>query len=512
LSAAQITADVSAINLPLTVGGPKRARTLAKATNQPSLPFHTPSFPSPQSEENSCIYKGLGVKCPHRNNGSAECVNTQLSLFNRSVIAHAAADEALLCAIPLAESKRRMMQAREQRGLQLVAGSQLRSEGVWIVPSQSSPKTYTVDLNSIPPSCNCPDHKEHDFKCKHIFAAEYAAGRERGETVPPAPEVVKPTYKQAWHEYNLAQTNEKAKFLELLYELTRGVANLPRKAGAGRSRLPLGDMIFCAVFKSYSLFSGRRFISDLREAQQRGYISCTPHFNSIFNYLELAEMTACLQQLIALSALPLKAVECDFAVDSSGFTTGRFVRWLTAKYDEPKLIERQDWVKVHLICGVKTNVVTAAEVSDRNGGDSPYFAPLVEATAANFPVQTVTADKAYSSSKNLQLVLLKGGTPYIAFKSNATAADPRSSAVWKRMLNFYVYNQDWFMAHYHKRSNVESTFSMIKVKFGERIRSQTYTAQVNEVLCKVLCHNLCCVIQSMYELGVDVDFQAEMLG
>lgn len=33
-------------------------------------------------------------------------------------------------------------------------------------------------------------------------------------------------------------------------------------------------------------------------------------------------------------------------------------------------------------------------------------------------------------------------------------------------------------------------------------------AQENEMLAKVLCHNLCCVIQSIYELGIDVDFGA----
>lgn len=49
---------------------------------------------------------------------------------------------------------------------------------------------------------------------------------------------------------------------------------------------------------------------------------------------------------------------------------------------------------------------------------------------------------------------------------------------------------------------------MIKRKFGERLRSKTGTVQVNEVLCKVLAHNLCCVIQSMYELSVDVEFGA----
>ncbi|HEX6622861.1 MAG TPA: hypothetical protein VF064_04060 [Pyrinomonadaceae bacterium] len=35
------------------------------------------------------------------------------------------------------------------------------------------------------------------------------------------------------------------------------------------------------------------------------------------------------------------------------------------------------------------------------------------------------------------------------------------------------------------------------------------TAQINEVLCKVLCHNVCCLIQSVYELGIDPTFWTE---
>jgi hypothetical protein len=64
------------------------------------------------------------------------------------------------------------------------------------------------------------------------------------------------------------------------------------------------------------------------------------------------------------------------------------------------------------------------------------------------------------------------------------------------------------MQHYHKRSNVETTFNMIKTKFGERLRSKTETSQTDEVLCKNLCHNLCCVIQSIYELGNEPGFWA----
>jgi hypothetical protein len=60
-----------------------------------------------------------------------------------------------------------------------------------------------------------------------------------------------------------------------------------------------------------------------------------------------------------------------------------------------------------------------------------------------------------------------------------------------------------------KRSNVESTFHMIKAKFGDRLRGKTQTAQINEALCKVLAHNLCCVIQSIYELGIEPTFWEE---
>ncbi len=68
------------------------------------------------------------------------------------------------------------------------------------------------------------------------------------------------------------------------------------------------------------------------------------------------------------------------------------------------------------------------------------------------------------------------------------------------------FNQEAFLTHYHKRSNVESVFSMIKAKFGASVRAKTPTAQVNEVLCKVLCHNICCLIQSIYELGLEPAF------
>ena len=59
------------------------------------------------------------------------------------------------------------------------------------------------------------------------------------------------------------------------------------------------------------------------------------------------------------------------------------------------------------------------------------------------------------------------------------------------------------MEHYHKRSNAESTFSAIKMKFGETIKSRNRTAQVNELLCKIIAYNITVLIREMIEIGAD---------
>jgi transposase len=272
-------------------------------------------------------------------------------------------------------------------------------------------------------------------------------------------------------------------------------------------------MIFTMAFKVYSTISGRRFMTDLREAHGKGYLSALPSYNTMFRYFESEMLTPYLQMLIEESSLPLASIEQDFAADSSGLSTGVYQRWSDAKWGkartlfgdkQPNEVNRRDWIKIHIMTGVKTNVVTAVEVTDAHAGDSPYFKPLGETTAQGFAMRQVSADKAYLSGPNLKTVVDNHAMPYIPFKTNSTGKE--SNSLFRRMFHYFSYNQERFMQNYHKRSNVESTFHMIKAKFGDSLRSKTKTAQINEALCKVLCHNICCLIQSMFELGLKPKF------
>ncbi len=139
--------------------------------------------------------------------------------------------------------------------------------------------------------------------------------------------------------------------------------------------------------------------------------------------------------------------------------------------------------------------------------DTTYFVPLVERTAAHFPIREVSGDKAYLSRKNLNAVEAVGGMPFIPFKSNTL--EPTEVGAWARMYHLFMYRREEYMAHYHKRSNIETAFSMIKGKFGSELRSKSDTGQINEALCKVLAHNICVLIHAMHALNIHPVFCAE---
>jgi len=77
------------------------------------------------------------------------------------------------------------------------------------------------------------------------------------------------------------------------------------------------------------------------------------------------------------------------------------------------------------------------------------------------------------------------------------------------MYHYFMYRHDEFLEHYNKRSNGETVFHMVKIKFGGDIKSKKKTAQINELLLKFLCSNICCVIQEICELGIKARFKLE---
>lgn len=395
------------------------------------------------------------------------------------------------------------MDQRQMRALHIAATTQLAPDnGRWKVPSQTGEGTYTVLVTRDGSwACSCPDHEERLLDCKHIMAVEITVQRETGKAQITYSEVVKVTYSQDWSAYNAAQTGEKDMFVKLLADLCSLVPERPR--GIGRPRLPLSDMVFASVYKTYSRFSARRFTSDLRTAEADGLIAKAPYFNSVLRYMQSPELTPILTRLVEVSSLPLAAIETDFAIDSSGFGTTNMRTWFSQKHGRE--VKSREWRKVHAMAGVRTHIVTAVEVSPQSANDAPFLPGLAMTTAASFDVREISADKGYLTKNNAEVIEKMGATPFIPFKSNSVEPTDSDSA-WARMYHLFAYRRAEFLTHYHKRSNVETVFAMMKAKFGDNLLSKTEGAQTNEVLAKVVAHNLCVLIQAFHELGVDPSF------
>lgn len=403
---------------------------------------------------------------------------------------------------------------RQQRGIAIAALTKIAKGKLgYLVPSQSGNGKYVVSLgDDEAPYCTCPDFELRQKPCKHIFAVALSTKREdvpTGEpavvTIPAQPKVQRPTYSQDWPAYTAAQVTEGDHFVKLLRELCDTVAQPPQ--GFGRPRLLLGDMIFGAGLKVYSTMSGRRAMSDLRRAYADGFIVKLPSYATVLRYLQESELTPVLVKLIEKSSLPLASVEQDFAIDSTGFATTTYHRWFDHKWG--KEIREAQWVKCHLTCGVKTNIVTAVEVTESQSADAVYWERFVKTTAKHFTVREVSGDKAYVSHANLRAVDDVGGKAYIPFKVNSVGRNKhhKRDLLWERMFHYYNFHREEFLEHYHRRSNVETTMHMIKAKFGAFVRAKTAPAQVNEALVKVLCHNIVVLVGSMFELGIEPVFK-----
>jgi hypothetical protein len=397
--------------------------------------------------------------------------------------------------------------AKQQKAKALVAGGRItRGNGFYWVPSQNGDSRHKVVLGELLSVCTCEDYELTGRDCKHIVAARMWEDRQWQLDPAPLempPPVKRKSYPQNWPAYNQAQNAEGRHFPELLADLMSGVADLPPKGGAkgGRPAVPIRDAIFSVVYKVYCGFSARRFASDVADAHAWGFLSRPLCHNSVLKAMENPELYPVLSGLVRESAAPLAAVESNFAVDSSGFCTTRHTRWFDVKYGTLKA--EAAWVKCHICTGVKTNCVTAVEIGGQRANDSPMLPPLVGQTARNFRIGEVSADKAYACRENFEAVAKHGGTLYAAYKSNATGA---AGGLYEKMFHYFQYRREEYLAHYHRRSNVESTFSAIKRKFGDAVRSKTDAAQKNEVLCKLIAQNLTCLIGAIYELGIAPQF------
>jgi transposase len=315
----------------------------------------------------------------------------------------------------------------------------------------------------------------------------------------------KKSYQQDWPAYDAAKTNEDVLFKQLLSELLLLTVKPSTAKRNGRKGFDTRTKIFSMCIKEYYKSDLRKTTSILKELQHVNIIGKAPSYKSIDNFFNDHSLNRLLDTLILITALPLALVEKTGAMDSTGMSVHKYDSWQQHKWGT-QTARTKCFRKLHAVVGTTTNVFISVDVTLKSVADVTMLRAVVSDRPRYFEhMHDFVADKAYSSRDALDFLHELGLTPLIPFKRTSSST-PKGSRIWREMFGFFHTEPEEFLERYHQRSNVETTFHMLKMRFGDYLMTKNFVANQNEIKVRVLCHNLCVLIQEAAERGIITRF------
>jgi hypothetical protein len=305
-----------------------------------------------------------------------------------------------------------------------------------------------------------------------------------------------------------ARRNEPTYFAIMLMELLAGVIS-PFPPATRRPRVLIADVLFAMIYRTYMGVAGDKLTAFLKDLVDKGYITTALTPSSLFNYMAKGELLAVLEALIGKSSLPLRLFEVLGAIDSTGIYTTRY--YIGRDWETGAKVEMLDWVRLHVVCGVFSKVITAARAAPRYSGENRYFEPLLRETLAlGFKLKGIAGDKNYVNKKNIRLATELRLTPYLTFKKNAVLSKKQEEKPWNESLLKFRGGDQEVLQRYRDRSMVETTHSSLKRKYNKYVFGVNKKAQLNEALTKVICYNICVWNRYAHRLGIIPTYKSEL--
>ena len=316
----------------------------------------------------------------------------------------------------------------------------------------------------------------------------------------------KKTYPQDWNLYRRACSQEKLMFFRILKDAVDYMMIEGGYKGNGRPPAYYGDILKSLCIKSYHNYSGWRLESELKIARSMGIIDDVYKRTTLMKYMQDPRITKMLHKLYKIIAQPVAPIEVYFAADATGISNAYGnIRWMKVRHTKEEKKLRKQYSKIHVISGCKTNIISSVRVTRGAAHESPHFKGLLDDTAKIFSVKEISADAGYLSYDNVNSISKIGAAPFIMGKKGVYVPRHANSA-WGAMLRLWKHHQMFFAEHYSSRSNVESTFSALKRKFGDFCRCKKPESQECEIIAKIVCFNSAVLSEALLSFDLKPEF------
>src|SRR3989344_2546393 len=318
-------------------------------------------------------------------------------------------------------------------------------------------------------------------------------------------------YREINRDYDLINQShqwEPRYFLKILNE-TINLLSLPDGyKGTGRPSVPVSEKLKVCCIKQFNLKGGRRTVHHIESARAMGYLFIPNisenYFNMINNYTKDSSLTQYLQKLIILLAEPLAKKSYYFAVDGTGFKIGYGKKnYCSIRTDKDS---KREYIGLHAIADVESHIIPYAIVSKGHVHDNNFFKPLIKKTNETFTIKEVYAVPAYLSKNNVEFCKALNIASYLKPKSNTVIKGLKNSAWRSSIERYYQDEKRKQYRRYSLRSNIESAFHMIKSVNTDILRHKTFEGRVNELLARIVCHNIRCLVTAYFKGDIDLPF------
>lgn len=179
-------------------------------------------------------------------------------------------------------------------------------------------------------------------------------------------------------------------------------------------------------------------------------------------------------QLLLNATICLKSIAVA-AIDSTGFARTNPSGHYLWRIDRHKPIKQS--VKLSILADATSHKILSARIRALPAHDIRDVKYLISKT--KILPKTLVGDSAYDAESLHKFAYLKGIRTVIKPRKNV-----RRGFYRRKMRRFYSEKI------YHKRENVESTFSRLKQLHGGSVRCRTARTQRAEIFCKLIAHNL----------------------
>ena len=423
------------------------------------------------------------------------------------------------------------LNVRAKRGLALARTMKDRIkplEGTrkWTVPASSNNgSTYVVD--PIAETCACDDWAgqgghERPFRCKHIWALDFwrqlASGIDLGEeeSTPKRPRKVKDPRnwkKRDWPAINKCRTLVPRLGPQLLAEVFDGVGLPDPPCGKrGAPRISDRDILIAAAIREWEGKTAGEAVVAIEDFCTLGRIrlSRQPSYNTILERFARPELMPFLHKALAASALPLLRFETGYSADGTGFGSSIYDHYFADKHIPSlrrKPTKRHSWIGAMIAWGIDTHVIVAAQptVKHPDGGEVQIMPELLRRAIANGArVKAWYGDAGFLAEQCAEACEKAGAEFFVDFFGKRGVDGRTKKGALQRLYNNMRANPEEYRRRYEKGHPLcETGNSMLKERFGPRMRSRTANAQYAEFMLRCICHNVACLVSAVKELGIE---------